>query len=75
LNLINIVSTTKWIGMVLIVLCWIQVIPLRIGWLGFGIALVSFIVETIYKKKLTPPAIEGSSGEQSEANNQDNNNS
>jgi len=75
LNLINIVSTTKWIGMVLIVLCWIQVIPLRIGWLGFGIALVSFIVETIYKKKLIPPAIEGSSGEQSEANNQDNNNS
>ena len=71
LNLSNIVLTTKWIGMSLIALCWIQVIPLLIGWIGFGIALISFIVETIYKRKLGTPATEGGSVEPSEANNKD----
>ncbi len=66
--LYNVAWATKWVGMVLIVLCWIQVIPLRIGWIGFGVALLSYIVETICKKKLIPPGTEGGPGEQSETN-------
>ncbi len=63
----NISVTTKWIGMALIVLTWIQVIPLKLGWIGFGIALISFIVETICKKKLIPPGTETSPEEQSKS--------
>jgi hypothetical protein len=39
-----------WVGIALIVLAWIKVIPLLFGWLGFAIALPSFIVEAINKK-------------------------
>jgi hypothetical protein len=44
----------RWIGIGLIVLTWIQVIPLTLGWIGFGMAALSFILEGIYKKNLPP---------------------
>jgi hypothetical protein len=54
LNLNNITSVGKWVGLALIALCWVQVIPLLFGWIGFGIAVPSFIVETINKKNRPP---------------------
>ena len=48
----NITSVGLWVGIALIVLAWIKAIPLLFGWIGFGIALPSFIVEAINKKNL-----------------------
>ena len=50
-----ILMMARWVGLGLIVLTWIQVIPLILGWIGFGIAIVSFVLEAIYKKNLPPP--------------------
>ncbi len=55
MNSNNITSVGLWVGLALIVLAWIKVIPLLFGWFGFAIALPSFIVEAINKKK-TPPS-------------------
>ena len=63
----NIAWAAKWVGVVVIILCWIQVVPLRIGWIGFGVAFLSYIVEAICKKKMIPPETEGSPEEQSES--------
>lgn len=54
----NIAWGTKWMGTFVIVLCWFQIIPLKLGWIGFGVALISFLVETMCKKKLMPPETE-----------------
>ena len=48
----NITTVGLWVGIALIVLAWIKVIPLLFGWLGFAIALPSFIVEAINKKNV-----------------------
>ena len=50
----SITSIGLWVGLVLVALCWIQVIPLSYGWVGFAIAVPSFIVEAIIKKKMPP---------------------
>jgi hypothetical protein len=50
MNLNNITSVGLWVGLALIALCWIKAIPLLFGWVGFGIAVPSFIVEAIKKK-------------------------
>ena len=50
MNSDNITSVGKWVGLALIALCWVKVIPLLFGWIGFGIAVPSFIVQTINKK-------------------------
>lgn len=52
----------RWVGLGLIVLTWIQVIPLILGWVGFGIAAIFFVLEAIYKKNLPPPNKGGNSG-------------
>ena len=54
MHLNNITSVGLWVGLALIALCWIQAIPLLFGWVGFGIALPSFIVEAINKKNIPP---------------------
>jgi hypothetical protein len=54
LNLNNITSVGLWVGLAFIALCWIKAIPLLFGWIGFGIALPSFIVEAINKKNIPP---------------------
>ena len=51
----SITSIGLWIGLILIGLGWLKVIPLLYGWVGFAIAVPSFIVESINKKK-TPPS-------------------
>ena len=48
----SITSIGLWVGMALIVLCWVKAIPLLYGWIGFAIALPSFIVEAINKKNM-----------------------
>ena len=53
----------RWAGLTLIVLCWIQVIPLFYGWIGFGIAGLSWIVETTSKKNSDVSKNDGNSGE------------
>jgi hypothetical protein len=63
LDLGNITLAARWIGLGLIVLTWVQAIPLTLGWVGFGIAAISFIVESIYKKNLPPPNTNGNPGE------------
>jgi len=54
LKLNNITSIGLWVGLALIALVWIQVIPLLYGWIGFAIAVPSFIVEAIKKKNMPP---------------------
>lgn len=46
----------------LIVLAWFQIIPLLIGWIGFGIAGVSFILESVYKKNVSHPKTDDNTG-------------
>jgi len=62
LDLGNITLVARWVGIGLIVLTWIQVIPLTLGWVGFGMAAISFVLEAIYKKNLPPPSKGGNPG-------------
>ena len=55
MKLDNITSIGLWVGLALLALGWIKVIPLLYGWIGFAIAVPSFIVEAINKKS-TPPS-------------------
>jgi hypothetical protein len=52
LDLGNITLVARWVGLGLIILTWIQFIPLVLGWIGFGMAALSFVLEAIYKKNL-----------------------
>ena len=52
MDLGNITLVARWVGLGLIILTWIQAIPLVLGWVGFGMAALSFILESIYKKNL-----------------------
>jgi hypothetical protein len=52
LKLDSITSIGLWVGLALTVLGWLQVIPLLYGWIGFFIAVPSFIVEAINKKNM-----------------------
>ena len=65
MNLDNITSVGLWVGLGLIALCWVKVIPLLFGWIGFGIAVPSFIVETINKKNMLPSMSDDDPGETS----------
>ena len=65
MNLDNITSVGLWVGLGLIALCWVKVIPLLFGWIGFGIAVPSFIVETINKKNMPPSKNDDNPGETS----------
>jgi hypothetical protein len=60
LDIGNITLVARWVGLGLIVLTWIQAIPLILGWVGFGIAALSFILEAIYKKNLASPSTDNS---------------
>ena len=62
MKLDNITSIGLWVGLALIALCWIKVIPLLYGWIGFAIAVPSFIVEEIKKKNMPPSASDDNSG-------------
>ena len=62
MRLDNITSIGLWVGLALIVLTWIKVIPLLYGWLGFAIAVPSFIVEAIKKKNMPPSESDDNSG-------------
>jgi hypothetical protein len=61
----------RWVGLILIVLGWIQAVPLLVGWIGFGIAGTSFILETIYKKNIPPPRTGSNQEESPEPMNRD----
>jgi len=65
LNSDDITSVGKWVGLALIALCWVKVIPLLFGWIGFGIALPSFIVQAINKKNMPPSKSDDNPGETS----------
>ena len=54
MKLNSITSIGLWVGLALIALGWIRVIPLLFGWIGFAIAVPSFIVEAINKKNMPP---------------------
>ena len=54
LKLDSITSVGLWVGLALIVLCWVKIIPLIFGWVGVGIAGPSFIVEAINQKSIPP---------------------
>jgi len=62
LKLDNITSIGLWVGLALVALTWIKVIPLLFGWLGFAIAVPSFIVEAINKKNMPPSKSDNNSG-------------
>ena len=63
MNSSELLITARWIGFGLIVLGWFQMVPLLIGWIGFGIAAISFILESIYKKNMARPKSGGNSKE------------
>ena len=71
LNIGNILMVARWVGLFLIVLGWFQIIPLLVGWIGFGIAGLSFILESKYKKNLITPNTDGNPGEPPAPNNKD----
>ena len=54
MKLDSITSIGLWVGLVLIALGWLKLIPLVYGWIGFAIAVPSFIVEAINKKNMPP---------------------
>jgi len=54
LKLDSITSIGLWVGLALTALGWFKVIPLLFGWIGFAIAVPSFIVEEIKKKNMPP---------------------
>jgi len=58
----NITSIGVWVGLALIALCWMKVIPLLLGWVGFAIAVPSFIVEALNKKSMPPSKSDDNSG-------------
>jgi len=62
LKLDNITSIGLWVGLALVALAWIKFIPLLYGWLGFAIAVPSFIVETINKKNMPTANSDDNSG-------------
>jgi hypothetical protein len=62
LDLGNITLVARWVGFGLIILTWIQFIPLIFGWVGFGMAALSFILEEIYKKNLASSRTDDSPG-------------
>ena len=65
----------RWVGFILIVLGWFQVIPLLFGWIGFGLAAISFVLESTYKKNVTNPNTGGNPGELSDPKSRDKNDS
>lgn len=71
LNTDNTLMIARWVGFLLIVLGWFQVVPLLFGWIGFGIAGLSFMLESIYKKNLPQPKTEANPEEQPPSNNND----
>jgi hypothetical protein len=75
LNLNDILMSARWVGLFLIVLGWLQIVPLLVGWIGFGLAAISFILESKYKKNLPPPNTDDNPGELSDPNNKDKNDS
>ena len=62
MKLDSITSIGLWVGLALIALAWIKVIPLLYGWLGFAIAVPSFIVVAITKKNMPPSESDDDSG-------------
>ena len=62
MDLDNITSVGLWVGLALIALCWVKVIPLLFGWIGFAIAVPSYIVEAINKKNMPPSKSDDNSG-------------
>ena len=71
LNLDNILMGTRWVGLLLVVLGWLQIVPLLVGWIGFGMACFSFILESKYKKNLITPNTDGNPGELPDSNNKE----
>ena len=51
-----------WFGIALVVLAWFKLVPLLLGWVGFAIALPSFIVDAILKKNISPPENDDNQG-------------
>ena len=75
MKLDNILMSARWVGLLLIVLGWLQIVPLLVGWIGFGIAGLSFILESKYKKNLITPNTDGNPEELPDPNNKDKNDS
>ena len=75
LKLDDILMSARWGGFLLIVLGWFQIVPLLVGWIGFGLAGLSFLLESKYKKNLPPPNTNGNPGEPPDPNNNDKNDS
>jgi len=71
LNLDQILMIARWVGLLLIVLGWFQIIPLLVGWIGFGIAGLSFILESIYKKNIASSGTDGNPGKLPDPTNKD----
>ncbi len=62
MKLDNITSIGLWVGLAMVALGWFKVIPLIYGWIGFAIAVPSFIVEEIKKKNMPPSTSDDNSG-------------
>ncbi len=54
-----------WFGIGMVVLAWFKLVPLLLGWVGFAIALPSFIVEAIQKRNMASSDNDDNQGESS----------
>ncbi len=62
-----------WVGALLIILSWFKIVPVQVGWTGFGISCFAVVVQVIIKKYWIPPQSELHDGQISEANSQKDN--
>lgn len=44
-------NAASWIGTILFVLDWIDVVPNRVGWIGFIIAVTALIAQLALRKR------------------------
>ncbi len=54
-----------WFGIGMVVLAWFKLVPLLLGWVGFAIALPSFIVQAIQNKNMASSDNDDNQGESS----------
>ncbi len=58
INIDKIVWVTWWIGAIIVVLSWVKIVPISVGWFGFGLTVLSVVVQVIARKYWRPPKTE-----------------
>ncbi len=46
------VNVISWVGVVLIILDWIDIVPSAVGWIGFVIVIACFVYQVVQNRRL-----------------------